>query len=142
MPTVVERIQSRLPDRCSQVQILLHAADASLLVPGHEADDRSGGPGSGRAPGPVQVVLGVAGGVKMDHERDRLDVEAAGGNVGGDQRLGATGRERMQRPVALALGAPAVHGDRAHAQLDELLGEPVGTVAGSGEHDRAARRVD
>ena len=44
--TVMERIESRRLDRCSQVEILLHAADGPLLVAGHEADDRPGGAGS------------------------------------------------------------------------------------------------
>ena len=47
-----------------------------------------GGAGAVLAPGAtdaVDVVLGVVGVVVVDHELDVVHVEAAGGDVGGDQ---------------------------------------------------------
>ena len=142
MPTVLEHVESRRLDRCSEVEIVLHPPDGPLLLSGHQADHRSGGAGPSGASRPVQVVLVVARGIEVDHRRDRIDMDAPRGHVGCDQCLGAAGRKRLESPGSLVLGASAVHGNRTDPQLLELLGEPVGTVAGTGEHDGAASRLD
>ena len=49
----------------------------------------------------------------MDDAADVVDVDAASGDVGGDERLRTAVDEGPQRPVALGLRAAAVDGDRA-----------------------------
>ena len=76
-----------------------------------------------RAPGPaaaVRVGLHVGGGLDLDDPRHVAHVDAARGDVGGDEGLDPPLPERGQRPVSLGL----VHlaGERAHdeARLGEL----------------------
>ena len=47
-----------------------------------------------------------------------------------------------ERAGALALAAAAVDGGGLDAGAAELLGEPIGTVAGAGEDDGGPHRVD
>ena len=114
--------------------------DGPTLLPGDQADDGAGGAGAGGAAGPVQVVLVVGGRIEVDHRGDRIDVDAAGGDIGGDQCLGVADGEGLEGPLPLVLGAAAVHGDRADLHLGELACEAVGAVTGAGEDDGAAAR--
>ena len=59
--------------------------DLELLVPQHERDDEAGLAGPGGAARAVQVGLVVLGRVVVDDDVDVVDVDAAGGDVGGDQ---------------------------------------------------------
>lgn len=77
----------------------------------------------------------VPGQIEVDHGGDGIDVNAAGRDVGGNQRLGTAGGELLECPVALRLGATSVHCYCSNTNPAELLGETVGSVAGSGEHD-------
>ncbi len=70
---------------------MLHAADAVLLLPGDQADHGAGGAGASGASRPMQVVLRVAGRIEVDDGRDRIDMDAAGRDIGGDQCLGTSG---------------------------------------------------
>ena len=60
-------------------------------------------------PGTVKVRLGLAGGVVVHDQSDAVDVDAAGGDVSGDDDLGSPGAE----PVAGCARAPAGTGRRA-----------------------------
>ncbi len=71
----------------------------------------------------------------MDHAGDVVDVDAAGGDVGGDEGLDPAGGEGRQGPLPLGLGAVAVDGHGGHAGLGELLGDPVGAALGAAEDD-------
>ena len=71
----------------------------------------------------MDVVLVVRGRVEVHDAGDVVDVDAAGGDVGGDERLAPGRRRTRERPVALGLAAVAVDGGGSHAELAELLGE-------------------
>ena len=58
-----------------------------------QGDDGALGPGAGGAPGPVQVVLVVVRRVVVHDEVDIVDVDAAGGDIGGDEHPGGPGGE-------------------------------------------------
>ena len=64
---------------------------------------------------------------------DAIDVDAAGGDVGGDQGPHLTGLELGQRPLALALALVAVDGGGLDADGSKLLGHSVGAALGAGE---------
>jgi hypothetical protein len=66
--------------------------------------------GAGGAAGAVQVGLVVLGRVVVDDDVDVVDVDAAGGDVGGDQHRQLAGGEVGQRPLAHALAQVAVDG--------------------------------
>ena len=107
-----------------------------MLVVGDEGDHQPGGPGAAGAARPVDVVLGVVGQVEVDDAGHAVDMDAAGGHVGGHEDRGPPGAELAQGLVALGLGPAAVDRHGLDAGLAELAGHPVGTVAGAGEHDR------
>ena len=72
------------------------------LPPGHvgpvdEGDRHAGGAGPAGAADPVHVGLVVVGALVVDHVRDPVDVDAAGGDVGGDQDVDTAGAEPLQR---------------------------------------------
>ena len=68
--------------------------------------------------------------------RQRLDVEAARRDLGGDQQQDAAGLEVGERAHALWLRLVAVDGRGGDAVAIELLGQPVGAVLGACEDER------
>ncbi len=65
-------------------------------------------------------------------------MDAAGGDVGGDQHGGLAGAELLQGAGALRLGLAAVQRRGPYALRQQVLGEPVGAALGVHEHDHAA----
>ena len=98
-------------------------------------------PGAAGAADAVQVGLLVLGALVVDDVRDVVDVDAAGGDVGGDQHVDLAVAERAQRLLAGALAEVAVHGAGGEAALGELVGDLLRGALGAGEdHRRAAAR--
>ncbi len=64
-------------------------------------------------------------------------MDAARGDVGGDEDLDGTVLHATQRALALGLGAVTVQGYGRDAALTELAREAVGAVLGAGEDDRS-----
>ena len=108
------------------------------LVADDESDDDAARPGARCAARTVGEVGGDLGQVVVDDATDIVDVDAAGGDIGGDEHGGAPGLEVGERLLALRLAQAAVDGRGVHLALDELLGHAVGAVLGAGEHDGAA----
>src|SRR5690606_29642992 len=127
-----------------QVLLDLHAGVAEqpaghpALVGLDQRDDPAGLPRPGGAPAAVQVVLVAGGQVAVDHHVDAVDVDAAGGDVGGDQRLDPALAELGQRPGAHALRLAAVQRGGRDAGRDQLLADRVGPVLAAHEQDGAA----
>ena len=111
------------------------------LVGEDEADAGAGGTGAAGAADAVHIGLAVLGGVVVDHPGDVGDVDAAGGDVGGDERHHVAALEPGQRLLALALALVAVHCDRLDALAAEPLDEAVGAALGADEDERAAGAV-
>ena len=72
---------------------------------------------------------------------DAVDVDAAGGNVGGDQRADLAGAECRQHPLAVVLRLVAVNGVGGDAGPGEALHHLVGAMLGAGEDQRAVDRL-
>ena len=97
--------------------------------------------GPGGAPGAVQVGLVVLGRVVVDDDVDVVDVDAPGGDVGGDQhRRACPSVKSAQRLLPHLLAQVAVDGGGLDALPAQLLGQAVGAALGAGEHERAVRR--
>src|SRR5699024_10287858 len=99
--------------RVAQVERLVDQRPAVQVVPVHEGD---GHPGRARAGGPadaVQVGLLVLGALVVDDVGDRLDVDAAGRDVGGHQDVDLAGPEGAQRLLPGPLAQVAVQGGAA-----------------------------
>src|SRR5688500_13564021 len=76
---------------------------------GPDQGDRHTGPP--RSPGPadpMDIGVGVRGNVVVDDVRDVLDIEAASGDVGGDEDVDVALAEPRHDPVPLLLGHAAV----------------------------------
>src|SRR5207244_7050158 len=93
------------------------------------------------APGAVHVRLGSVVHVVGDDVGEVLDVEAAGGDVGGDEQVGGAGAQPSHHPVALLLVHAAVQRFGAVAAAVQRLGELVDLDARATEHDRRGGRL-
>jgi hypothetical protein len=83
----------------------------------------------------VDVVLLGRGQVVVDDQRDLLDIDTTGKQVGGDQDTGRTGSELLHDDLSLSLVHVTVHGGDGELALVELLGKPVDLAAGRAEDD-------
>ncbi len=107
-----------------------------------DRDDGARLPGARGAAGAVQVGLGVRRCVEVHDQADVVDVDAACGDVGGDDRLGPTGGELVQVALAHPLGEVAVQVDRLDTALAQRVAQLGGALAGAGEDDRAGVGLD
>ena len=106
----------------SEVNIYL---ERSLVLVSHEVDGNSLTAEPSPPADPVDVVLSVGGQVVVDDERDLLDVDTSGQQVGGDQDTGRPGAELPHDDVPLLLVHVAVHGGDGEVPLVHLLSQPV-----------------
>ncbi len=95
-----------------------------------------GGAGAASPPGAVDVVSRAPGRVEVDDARDVWHMEPPGGHIGGDERLHPAGSESLQGTLALSLAPVPVERRGQHPGHAELVGEPVGAMAGATEDDR------
>ena len=79
------------------VRGLQHALDVAALGIRDEHDRDAAPPGPAGAAAAVDQHLRVLGQVGVDHEAEIGQVEAAGGDVGGDADAGAAVTQRLQR---------------------------------------------
>ncbi len=119
-------------------RVLQQTESGTALVRQDQRDDRAGAAGARGAAGAVQVVLVVTGRVDVQHQVDAVDVDASGGDVGGDQDVDVAVLEVAQGPGTGALGHAAVQRVGLHARVAELLGDAVGAHLGADEDDGAA----
>ena len=110
--------------------------DLADLAGLHQGQHRPGGTGSRRTAGAVQVVLVVVRRVEVDNQVDVIDVQPAGGDIGGDQNPGVPGGEAVQYPLALVLVEVAVDRGGIHTGPGQLAGQPVGPVLCAHEEQR------
>ena len=75
--------------------------------------------------------------VEVEDVRYGVDIDAAGGDVGGDQHAGAAGTKAGQGALALRLGFVAVNGGSLDAGSEQMPGDAIGAVLGAGEHQHA-----
>eukprot|EP00968_Pinguiococcus_pyrenoidosus_P011761 scaffold977_cov253-Pinguiococcus_pyrenoidosus.AAC.22 len=87
----------------------------------HEAQCVSDVADAPRTPDAVDVVVDVVGHVVVDHLRDSADIEATGRHVGRDEDGRLAALERLQRILALALGAVSVNRGRREAGATQVL---------------------
>ena len=95
-----------------------------------ERDREALGAGARGAADAVDVAFRHIGQVVIDDMRDAVDIDAARGDIGGDQGLDLAVAEGGKRPLALALRLVAVDGFGREALLVELAPLPVLGVPG------------
>ncbi|MNO99419.1 hypothetical protein D3C76_911880 [compost metagenome] len=89
----------------------------------------------------MHVVLGDDGQVEVDHQRHLLDIQAAGGDVGGDEEVHLAGLEPLQRAQACRLRLVAVDRVGGQARLLQQADQFLDALAGLGEDQRLAPAV-
>src|SRR5207248_6078067 len=94
-------------------------ARLGLLVGEDEGDRRAAAAGPACAAGAVDVALVLVRRVEVDHVRDVVEVEAAGGDVGGNQRRDLPSLEAGESALARALRHVTVHGGGGDAMRSE-----------------------
>ncbi|MNS60168.1 hypothetical protein D3C72_931490 [compost metagenome] len=83
----------------------------------------------------VHVVFGLHRQVEVDGVADALHVDAAGGNVGGNQNTQLAALQLRQRTGALALVHVAVQGSGGKALVGQAIGQVVSATLGGREDD-------
>ena len=118
------------PRGCGTEVVVEHLDAGALLETDHlralarrgQGDHHAVGAGARRTAAAVEVGLGVARVVEVHDQRDVVDVDAAGGDVGGDDRLGGAGGEPGQVALADPLAEAAVQVDGVDPLLRQRLG--------------------
>ena len=116
----------------AEVERLVDERPAVQVVPVDERHGDAGVAGTAGAPDAVQVGLLVLGALVVDDVRDVLDVDAARGDVGGDEDVDLAVAERAQRLLAGTLAEVAVDRGGCEAALGELVGDLGGGALRAG----------
>ncbi len=116
--------------------LLGHALDALeqlLLVRRYQRSGFTTASGAAGAADAVHIVFLDIGQLEVDHMRQLVDVQAAGGDIGGHQDAHLVGLEVGQGLGAGILALVAVDRGSRQAVLLQVLGQAIGTVLGTGE---------
>jgi hypothetical protein len=115
----------------------LDGAQHAPLARGDEQDGLAGAPGAAGAADAVDVGLGVVGDVVVDDMADALDVEPAGGDVGGDDDVELAALQPLDDLLAELLRQVAVERRGGVAAGLQALGQLGG--GGLGAHEDQQR---
>src|SRR6202040_1616529 len=88
----------------------LDVAQIRDLLTGAERDRHAVSAGPRGAADAVDVGLGNVGQIEIHHMADAVDIDAAGGDIGSDQRADLAGAECRQHPLAMVLRLVAMNG--------------------------------
>jgi hypothetical protein len=116
----------------------LDLSDVHDLVRRCQGYGSSGFAGAAGATDSVDVILGLIRKVKVDYERDLLDVDAAGRDVRRHEHTVKPGLKAVQRGLALRQRAIRVKLGGRVTHFANLLGYLAGPVTGAGEHKNRA----
>src|SRR5947209_19139951 len=115
----------------------LNGAHGRLVERRDERDGAPGVPGPSRATDAVHIVFGRDGHVVVDDVRDRLHVNAARRDVGGDEDARAPLAEAAQRRLPLRLRAVGVYAVGLVLARFEYVREALGPSARAREDEHA-----
>ncbi|MNC15251.1 hypothetical protein D3C75_630620 [compost metagenome] len=82
----------------------------------------------------MHVILGNDREVKVDHQRQVIDIQAAGRHIGRHQHLDFAGLEAVQRALTGGLRAVTVDTVGIHTLGQQALHQLIDAIAGLGEH--------
>src|ERR1700722_20755261 len=111
----------------------LDVAQISDLLAGDERDRHAVSAGPRGAADAVDIGLRYVGQIEIHHMADAVDVDAAGGDVGGDQRADLAGAECRQYPLAMVLRLVAMNGVGGDAGPSEAFHHLVRAMLGAGK---------
>ena len=99
------------------------------------------GAGARGAADAMDVALGVGRQLVVDDVGHAVDVDAARGEIGGDQHAGLAAAEIVERLLAGVLRLVAVDRLGGDAAIFQRLGDAVGAALGAGEDDDPLERL-
>ena len=120
---------------------LLDAAQLAALARVAERHGDARGAGTRGAADAMDVALGVGRQLVVDDVGHALDIDAARGEIGGDQHAGLAAAEVVERLLTSVLALVAVDRLGADAAVLEGLGDAVGAPLGTREHDHTLERL-
>ena len=129
----------QLLDRDRPLGHPLDGLDQPVLARLGQGDGGALAAGPADAPDAVHVRLRRAGHVVVHHVRELVDVETAGGHVGGHEKVDGPAAQPGHDPVAPLLIHSAVQRLGAVAAAVQGLGELVDLIPGAAEDDRGRR---
>ena len=83
--------------------------DLEEFPPGNERDGAAAAAGTAGSADPVEVIFGVVGEVEVEDDLDVIDIDAPGGDVGGDEEFESGLAEFVHDLVADALEIGRAH---------------------------------
>src|SRR5579864_5403423 len=131
------RIGAAIAQRNRQADQLFDVAQERHLLAVAQRDGDACGAGARGAADAMHIGLRHVRQVVIDDVADAVDVDAARGDVGGDQRPDLAVAKRRQHPLALVLRFVAVDRLGGDAGADQTAHDFVGAVLGPGEDQRA-----
>src|SRR5260370_5602109 len=130
----------RRDDGDALVGELLDAAQLATFAAVAERQGDARGAGARGAADAMNVALGVGRQLVVDDVGHAVDVDAARGEIGGDQHAGLAAAEIVERLLARILALVAVDRLGDDTAVLERLGDPVGAALGAGEDDDPLER--
>ncbi|VVO42269.1 hypothetical protein PS723_05984 [Pseudomonas fluorescens] len=117
--------------------LLGHALDAFqqfFFIRSHQRDRLARTTGAASTADPVHIVFVDVRQLEVDHVWQLVDIQAAGGDIGGNQDPHFAGLEVGQGFGSGVLALVTVDGNGGEAVLVQILGQAVGAVLGAGEN--------
>src|SRR5688500_2526394 len=119
----------------------LDALELAALAAVAERQGDARGAGARGTADAMDVALGVGRQLVVDDVGDARHVDAARGEIGGDQHACAAAAEVVERLLAGVLRLVAVDRLGAHAAILQRLGDAIGAALGAGEDDDTRERL-
>jgi hypothetical protein len=113
----------------------LNILEQALILLGNKVDGNTLASKAPRTTDTVQVVLWVVGKVIIDDQRDLLDVNTTGKQVGGDEYTTGARSELTHDNITSVLVHVSVSGTDSVVTLTHLVSQPVNLAAGVGKDD-------
>ena len=114
-------------------------AHVAHLVISHQRDNRARRARASRTSRAVRIRLVLDRRIRVNNQGDIIDVDAARGDIRGNERACGPRVERLHCPSASVLAEVAVQLDRGHTLAVQLAGQLLGPMLRAGEDHRATK---
>jgi len=116
-----------------------NSLDESDLISVAERHGRAVAAGSGSASDAMHVAFGIPGHFIVDDVGNAINIDAAGGDIGGDQRLDVASIKGLEGRLSGALTFVRMHHIDFDAAVAKLPRQAVGAMFCARKHERPTR---